>query len=134
MAARRDNRFEGISEVDQDGSERDLSISLTGLTSADFEPQKSNQLQKLIERLPQEDRVRIFLDTFCKFIAHVRDKLSPHREMLDLATDTHLEGLEKLLEVMLQTYLKHPDDNELNRANAEGVMGQIQKCLQALQK
>lgn len=137
MATRRDDEFDGISDSDLDGNapETELSMSLTGLTSEDLEqPQEVNQLQELKESLPQENKLRMFLDNFCGFTTHIRNKLSPLACKLDLATDTHLVGLENILAIMLRTYMRHPEDTELNRANAEQTIGQIQKSLKALQE
>ena len=136
MATRRDSAFDGISVLDQDGDEyeSDSSMSMSGLASGNHQPQNNgNQLQELKEHLPAKSRARIFLDNFCTFIAHVRGKLSPQNE-LDLATETHLTGLEDTLVILLQTYLKYPDDNDLNSANAVVAIRQIQKSLQAFQK
>ena len=126
-------RTEGINVVDKDGDD-ELGISLTGLTREDLTPQEDNQLQQLKECLSPEDNVRIFLDKFCSFIEHIRSQLSPHANQLDLSTDTHLVGLQNILAVTMRTYMKHPEDDELNIANAEDAVGQIQKSLQALQK
>ena len=137
MATRRDDEFDSISPSDLDGNdpETELSMSFTGLTPEDLErPQEDNQLQKLKESLPQENRVRIFLDNFCGLTAHLRNKLSPHACNLDLATDTHLVGLENTLAIMLRTCMRHPEDTELNTANAEQAIEQIQMSLKALQK
>ena len=136
MATRRDAIFDDISAVEEDGDdlEKELTLSYTGLTSDDFDAPEGNQLQQLRDCLPQKDNVRIFLDNFSAFIEHIKGKLSPHAADLDLATEAHLAGMESTLAVMLRTYMKHPDDTALNRANAEQAVGQIQKSLQAFQK
>lgn len=136
MATRRDAKYEDISVVveDDDDSEKELTLSYTGLTSEDFDAPEGNQLQQLRDCLPQKDNVRVFLDNFSAFIEHIKGKLSPHADDLDLATETHLAGLESNLAVMLRTYMRHPEDDELNRANAEEAVGQIQKSLQTFQK
>lgn len=133
MATIGDTKTEGINVVENDGDDQ-LSISITGLTQEDLNPQEGNQLQQLKECLSPEDNVRIFLDKFCSFIDHIRSELSPHANKLDLATDTHLTGLQNTLAVMMRTYMNHPEDDVLNRSNAEDAVGQIQKSLQALQK
>lgn len=136
MATRREAIVEDISMVEEDGddSEKELTLSYTGLTSDDLDAPEGNQLQQLRDSLPQKDKVRIFLDNFSAFIEHIRGKLSPHADHLDLATEAHLAGMESTLAVMLRTYMEHPDDTALNRANAEQAVGQIQKSLQTFQK
>lgn len=115
--------------------EEDLSMSLTGLTREDFmQPREGSQLQQLIVSLPPENRLRIFLENFCLLTARIRDNLSPAACNLDLATDTHLLGLEDALAITMRTYMSHPEDIELNRTNAEQSVGQIQRSLKALRK
>ena len=117
--------------------EKDLSISmsLTGLTREDLlQPQEGSHLQQLMASLPQENRLRIFLENFCLLTAHIREKLLPAECNLDLATDTHLLGLEDTLAIIMRTYMSHPEDIELNTANAEQAVRQIQRSLKALRK
>lgn len=114
--------------------EQELSMSFTGLTAEDLQPQPSGQLQQLAESLPPEHKIRTFLESFCCLTTQIRSKLSPAERSLDLATDTHLVGLEDTLAIIVRTYMSHPEDTDLHTANAEQTVGQIQRSLQALQK
>lgn len=67
------------------------------------------------------------------FTDSIRQQLSPESKHLDLATNRYLVGLKDFLASLLQTYIRHPDDVELNRDNAVRAIRQIQGSMQTLQ-
>lgn len=120
---------------DDNDPETEFAISLTGLTTEDLkQPLEEWSLQQLIKNLPQNSIVQNVAANFAIVTTHIRQQLSADASDLDLATDTHLASLKNTLTVILQTYIRHPDDDELTRANAVQTIQQVQRSMKALQQ